>query len=254
MNAQISPLAAELDAALQWWQLAGVDCDFSEDATSWLNAEVGEEIAQTPAEQAPPAENKPADPQPQKIERVDLLGPTPPADLQAFRTFWLEAPGLDAIGPRGRVAPRGPANAELMVLVIDPEQRDSDRLLSGPQGRLLSRMLAAMGIPEDETYVASALPRHTPMADCSDQAASGLDAVALHHIALAAPKRVLAFGTNILPLVGLELTKDTLSLREINQNPQSMPFMVGEGLESLMTMPRLKTRFWRRWIEWAGNQ
>lgn len=254
MNAPTPSLSDELTAALHWWQLAGVDSDFAEDATSWLSGPVGEVSVETPPQPAQTAEAKPTAPEPPKIERVDLLGPNPPADLDAFRTFWLEAPGLDAIGPRGRVAPRGPANAELMVLVIDPEERDGDKLLGGAQGRLLASMLAAMGIAEEETYIASALPRHTPMADTSAQAATGMDAVVLHHITIAAPKRVLAFGRNILPLVGLESTKDALSLREINQKTGNVPFMVSEGLDSLMTMPRLKTRFWRRWIEWAGNE
>lgn len=254
MNAQPPSLATELDAALHWWQLAGVDCDFAEDATSWLSDPATDTVAEAPAERALDKPGSRPEPQPPKIERADLLGPDPPADLDAFRKFWLEAPGLDAIGPRERVAPRGPANAELMVLVVDPEERDDDRLLDGPQGRLLSRMLAAMGIGEGEVYVASALPRHTPMADCTTLAATGMDAVVLHHIALAAPKRVMAFGTNILPLVGLELTKDILSLREINQKPGRLPLMVSEGLDSLMTMPRLKTKFWRRWIEWTGDR
>lgn len=253
MNAHTSPLALEMEAALQWWQLAGVDCDFAEDATDWLA-----EVAPPATETAPVAQvqkQAPAAPEPvqEKPQRVDLLGPEPPADLDAFRQFWLEAPGLDAIGPRGRVAPRGPAGADLMVLVIDPEERDGERLLDGPQGRLVSRILAAMGMKEEETYIASALPRHTPMADTAALAASGLDSVVLHHIKLAAPKRVIAFGANIPPLLGIGLTKDILSLREINQNSPSTPLLVSEGLDSLMSMPRLKARFWRRWMEWSAD-
>ena len=259
MNAPTSSLAAELDAALQWWRMAGVDCDFSDDATDWLGDV-------SVSEQAPAAETRPvasevrehspvATPPPESrvVERIDLLGPNPPADLDAFRQFWLEAPGLDAIGPRGRVAPRGPAQAELMVLVIDPEERDGERLLTGPQGRLLTRMLVAMGLGEDQVYIASALPRHTPMADTHTLAAAGMDAVVLHHVALAAPKRLLAFGGNILPLIGHELPKDAPSLREINQSCASVPLLVSEGLDSLMAMPRLKARFWRRWMEWSAN-
>jgi DNA polymerase len=254
MNAPTSPLAADLEAALHWWQLAGVDCDFTEDATDWLGEQATVVAAEEPKKTTPPPATDTLAPAQSKVERVDLLGPNPPADLEAFHRFWLEAPGLDAIGLRGRVAPRGPANAELMVLVIDPEERDDERLLSGPQGKLLSRMLGAMGFDEDAVYVASALPRSTPMADTAALAANGLDAVVLHHIALAAPKRILALGTNIPPLLGLGPTKDILSLREINQNARSIPLMVNEGLESMMTMPRLKARFWRRWIEWSGDR
>ncbi|MEM9017931.1 MAG: ABC transporter substrate-binding protein, partial [Verrucomicrobiota bacterium] len=63
------------------------------------------------------------------------------------------------------VPPRGSARPDLMVLVIDPEQNDRELLLSGEKGKLLQRMLAAMGMNEDRVYIASALPRHTPMAD-----------------------------------------------------------------------------------------
>lgn len=254
MNAPTTPLAAEFDAALHWWRLAGVDCDFAEDATDWL-AEPNVPQPQVPQDnQVARKADEHVEAKSQNSERIDLLGKNPPADLEAFQRFWLEAPGLDAIGPRGRVAPRGPANADLMVLVIDPEERDSERLLGGPQGALLSNMLAAMGMGEDEVYIASALPRHTPMADTASLAAGGMDAVVLHHIALAAPRRVVAFGANIPPFLGHALAKDLSSLREINQKPESIPLLVNEGLDSLMAMPRLKVRFWRRWMEWSGGR
>ena len=44
---------------------------------------------------------------------------------------------------------------------------------------------------------------------------------------------------------------DTRRLED--QNTGKLPLMVSEGLESLMTMPHLKKKFWRRWIQWAGN-
>ena len=244
----------EMKSALGWWREAGVDCDYADDATAWLaeappanntdhqaagsNTAVGEEAGT-------------AGPSSTLVEQVDLLGDSPPQSLAEFREFWLTAPGLDAIGPRGRVPPRGPANARLMVLVLDPEQRDSDTLLSGPQGQLLKAMLSAKGVPEAEVYFASALPRHTPMADADAAARAGLADVLALHIKLAAPKRVIAFGRNILPLLMHGVTNDETNLREINQNPSPQEPLVSEGLDSLMAMPRLKARFWRRWIEWS---
>ncbi|EAQ30341.1 hypothetical protein NAP1_06175 [Erythrobacter sp. NAP1] len=140
-----------------------------------------------------------------------------------------------------------------MVLVLDPEERDSDRLLNGTCGQLLDRILTAMRLPEDAVYLASALPRHTPMADAATIAAAGMDAVTLHHISLVAPKRLIAFGSSIPPLLGHELTKDVSSLREINHEKRSVPLMVSEGLDAMMAMPRLKARFWRRWMEWSAD-
>lgn len=250
MNAITPPSKADLDAALDWWRLAGVSHDFAEDATDWLAPDEPAAPVSQPQDRARAEPQAPEIPAPAQI---DLLGDSPPGDLAAFREFWLQAPGLDAIGPRGRVPPRGPASPELMVLVMDPEQSDSDHLLSGPQGRLLARIIAAMNLSEDSVYFASALPRHTPMADASALVASGMEKVTLHHVNLVDPQRVLAFGSNIPPLLGHALTKDIFCLREINQKTRSIPLLVTEALDSMMSMPRLKARFWRRWIEWSGK-
>ena len=260
MTIQPPSLAQELEASMEWWREAGVDCDFADDVTVWLaeHAEQGlaeQDPAEAQAEPRPRVDLHSAEParHEQANARVDLLGESPPADLTQFREFWMTAPGLDVIGPRGRIAPRGPHGADVMILVVDPEEGDRDRLLSGAQGRLLSRILAAMGVDEEQTYIASALPRHTPMADTSAIAAGGMDAVLSHHIKLAQPNKLVALGANILPLLGHDPTKDVTSLREINHESVTTPLLVSEGLESMKAMPRLKARFWRRWIEWSAR-
>ena len=253
------PLSRELAAALEWWQEAGVDNDFSDDATAWLESpkDMGLEQPQKPSNQASataaqsgqePAQTaaKPV------VQRVDFFAEGKPQSLEAFCEFWLSAPGIDAIGPRGRVPPRGLKGAEVMVLVVDPEQNDTDTLLSGPQGQLLNRILAAMGISGDQSYFASALPRSTPMADTTALAQGGLDAVLLHHIELVAPKRLIAFGADLAPLLGENVNNDDPSLRIVHHNSSSSPVLMSEGLDTLIDMPRLKARFWRRWLEWSA--
>lgn len=263
MSLAHSGLRDEIAATLDWWRLAGVDHDFDDDVTAWLASKeppAASEKRHARADTASPEATSTKEAQdaqddfPQKpVERTDLLGPEAPASLEAFHQWWMEAPGLDAIGPRGRTPPRGPAHADLMVLVTDPEESDRGALLSGPQGRLLARMLTAMGIADDAVYLATALPRHTPMADTRMLANAGMDAVTLHHIALAAPKRVLALGSNIPPLIGHASAKDLSSLNEIPQKTQAIPLLVTDGLDSMLSMPRIKARFWRRWIEWSAK-
>ncbi len=259
MDISQAPFTDDLNSAFDWWRGAGVDCDFADDATAWLadpadmeaktgiNGDAPHVQKQKQAPKSDPEQSKPI------IKRVDLLGPSKPSSLEEFRTFWMEAPGLDAIGPRGRVPPRGNASAKLMVLVTDPEERDRGRLLDGPQGELLAQILRAMGIGEGDAYLASALPRHTPMADTAGLAAAGMDAVTAHHIALVQPKAVLALGSNILPLLGTQSPKEPASLREINLSYLPSRVIATDGLDSLMAMPRLKARFWRRWIEWSAE-
>lgn len=251
MIEQKTRLSDEITAAFAWWQEAGVDLDFVDDATDWLAvpAEPQPTGSADPAKSRPSEQVEAAAPQ----QKMDLLGPNPPQDLRSFQQWWMEEPGLDPVGSRGRIAPRGEAGADLMVLVVDPEESDRDRLLSGPQGRLLARIFAAMGLEETQVYLASALPRHTPMADGTALVQAGYADVLIHHVKIARPKKILAFGTNILPLLGHNAAQDPQSLREINHESASTPLLVTEGLDSMLAMPRLKARFWRRWLEWTDG-
>ncbi len=240
----------DFDALVSWWRDAGVDCDFVDDATDWLaEPSVAETTGKSLAKAMPKLEI--AEPPPP--QKIDLFAANRPADLASFREWWMSEPSLDAIGPRGRVASRGNARAKLMLIVVDPEQGDTEKLLSQTQGRLVSRMLAAMQISEDDVYFASALPRHTPMAEGAALAQEGFSEVLQYHIKLASPQRVLAFGANLLPLLGHDAAQEPASLEKINQEGFSVTAMAADGLDSMMAMPQLKARFWRRWLEWTGT-
>ena len=237
-------------AMVEWWRDAGVDLDFADDVTDWL---AEPEVPATDEKPAAKVKPKAEATEPPPAQKIDLLGANPPVDLASFRDWWMSEPALDTIGPRGRVAPRSTATAKLMLIVVDPEQGDTEKLLSQAQGRLVSRMLTAMQIAEDEVYFASALPRHTPMADGTALVQAGFSEVLQHHIKLVAPERVLAFGANILPLLGHEAAQEPASLEKINHEGFSVAAMAAEGLDSMMAMPQLKARFWRRWLEWTGT-
>lgn len=259
-------LAHEFEAALAWWHMAGVDCDFADDATTWL-AEPGAATAAAGAAGAPasragakapvserqdivarPSAAPLAAPERPASPRRDWLGESPPSDLAAFRLWWMETPDLSPSRGFPRVPPRGERGAALMVLVPQPEADDRARLLDGPQGRLLANILAAMGLPESAVYIAAALPAHTPMADLPALAAGGMDAVTAHHVKLVAPARLVAFGSTLGPMLG---TQGDQALREINYSAGNIPVLSSEALDALMNMPRLKARFWRRWMEWS---
>ncbi|MFZ9396715.1 MAG: hypothetical protein ACO25F_11730 [Erythrobacter sp.] len=242
---------SDIEAALDWWREAGVDCHFADVAINWLTEPAPAALPEVkPAKRLAAAEAEAAPAR----GRIDLFGAARPADLIAFREWWLSEPALDAIGPRGRIAPRGAQQSRLMVLVMDPEEGDSTKLLSQAQGRLLARILAAMEVPESEAYVASALPRHTPMADGAALAAQGYADVLAHHVRLANPRMIMAFGSNILPLLGHNVAQDPAAVEFFQHEGASVPLLVSEGLDSMMAMPRLKARFWRRWLDWTGKQ
>ena len=242
-------LAEQLAAAQDWWREAGVDCLFEDEPVHWLRSEA-DEAGLAAAQALPAARAAPsAPPQPS-------IGGDPstwPQDLAAFAAWWLAEPSLDRGGARPRVPPRGPAGARLMVLVPEPEAEDGERLLSGLQGRLLSNFLLAAGVAEEETYIAAGLPRHTPLADMAALADAGLQAVTLHHIALAAPERLLMFGRGALPLIGHDPAQSPANFREINHLGRKVPLLVSRNLELLLQRPATRSGFWQRWLDWTGS-
>ena len=150
-----SELAGQIAAALDWWREAGVDGDLRDEPQRWIAPAIATEPAASDAPLAAASAAPAAPPAPPAV--IDRS--TWPQDLDRFAPWRLSEPWLDEGRTSGRVAPRGAAGAELMILVAEPEREDSDTLLSGPRGRLFAAMLAAMGLEPAAAYVASVLPR-----------------------------------------------------------------------------------------------
>jgi len=240
-------LAESVAAALDWWRAAGVDGDWLDEPKSWL-APLPEEV---PAHELPAIAAKVAPPPPpaEVAEPLEV-----PGDLAAFHGWWMTEPRLDAGRVADRVSPHGPANAEVMLLVAEPEREDTDSLLSGPEGRLLLAMLAAMGIAPECAYFASALPRHTPHADWNAVAKAGLGNVLCRHVALAAPKRLIVFGRHILPLLDNDPAQSTAFSLQFNREGLQLPMFAARDLAALLARPRWKADFWRDWLAWTEGR
>jgi uracil-DNA glycosylase len=245
-------LADELAAALAWWREAGVDQSFRDDAEGWL-ADVQEaEAVAGPAEPAPRKKSLA-----QAAAAVPPLGGDPgswPTDLPAFRDWWLTEPSLDHGGSFPRVPPRGETGARVMLLVPMPEESDGAALLSGPNGNLLAAILGAMEIGPDKAYLAAVLPRHTPMPDWAQLAAAGLGEVLSRHIELAAPKRVIAFGRLVLPLLGHDTAQEPAATPNFNHEVTKVPVLAAPGLDRLLRSAATRASFWRRWLEWTDGE
>ncbi len=233
-------LAEQIAGALAWWREAGVDCDFTAEPQSWLAKAAELEPAAAPA----------------AVAETAVVAPPPrslPADLAAFTAWWLADPTLDPGDPSERVAPRGKAAAKVMVLVASPECEDGERLLSGPQGRLLEAILRALGWAGDDAYVASVLPRHDAMPDWPALAHAGLGAIVLHHVSLVAPERVLVLGSNVLSLLGHDAARKPKFLPDVNHDGRSFPVLAEMDLAALLAQPRLKAGLWGRLLDWTGS-
>jgi DNA polymerase len=243
-NGGNSSLAEQFAAALDWWREAGVDSDFVDSPQGWIAPEVEAEPEMPSLVAAP----KPAPAPPAEIDRSNW-----PTELTAFAPWWLAEAWLDGGQLGGRVAPRGSLGAPVMVLVAEPERDDTTELLSGPQGRLLAAMLAAMGLAPESAYVASVLPRHTPHADWNEAALRGMGDLARHHVALAAPQRLIVFGSNILSLLGHDPANFPAGAGEFAHGGSRLPMLAARDLAVLLERPVWKAGIWQNWLDWTKS-
>lgn len=234
-------LAADYAAALEWWREAGVDLDYADEPAAWLR----EPEVEAEAEPTPPPRTVPRVSATPALDRAlarepgSTIGGDParwPADLAAFRDFWLTEPSIDPGALSERAAPLGEAGASLMILTGQPDEGDREALFSGDQGALLGRIFKAMGLDEGQAYLASALPRCTPLPDWDDLAARGLADLTRHHIALARPQRLIVFGR----------------ASEMLARGSGLPTLVAPQLETLARSVAHKRRFWNDWLEWSA--
>lgn len=239
-------LADQFAAALDWWRDAGVDSDFVEQPVNML----AEPAPPPPPAPSPAAKAARQEAPPPVMARMGGEKAAWPATLADFAGWWLTEPTLDEAPATNRVPPRGAAGAELMVLVPMPEAGDGEQLLSGKHGQLVTAMLRAMGIAPEVAYVAAALPRHMPVADWEALREAGLGQVLLHHITLAAPRRVLVLGQDVLPLLGLEKRQ---GVRNLPLAESGLPLLASLAPDILLGNPRLRADLWRRWLDWTGT-
>jgi len=249
-------LARHFAAALDWWRDAGVDCGFVDEPRNWL-----EPVAAEAPETGPAAAN---DPEPAtrpeaghspRTSRPEPGVPTStlqdiPEDLGAFRDWWMREPALDEGRTGQRIPPRGERGAGLMVLVPEPEASDRERLLSGPQGRLLEGFLQAAGIDPDSVYHASFLPRHGPGTDWHGPDVAAIAPAVLRHIALVAPKRLIVLGFNILPLIGNAPPQAPASLQNLQHEGMTIPLLAARALAGMDQRPSWKAALWQAWLDW----
>ena len=249
-----TPLDA-IEGALDWWREAGVDCNFSEEATDWLAKPEPEDAVAAPPPPiavAPP----PQSPLQRALEQEDrpvMGGPQTgwPDTLENFREWWMTEASLGEGALDRRLPPRGVAGARLMVLVGQPEQDDAEGLLTGGAGQLLASLLKAMGVAEHETYLASALPSAMALPDWQQLSRARLGEVVRHHIALARPQRLLAVGRGQLALFGIapEQAQEPLA---IECGGTMIPLLSAPELSQIARSPARRARLWQRWLDWTA--
>lgn len=247
-----SQISGQISGALEWWDVAGVSYDFSDDGEAWLK---DEEEAPKPlakiATKKTEAEQVAPDP---KLAQLGGEADAWPKDLAAFRQFWLESPSLDDGGTHPRIASRGEVGAKLLVLVPMPEAADSDVLLSAAHGRLVANMASAMGYDAADVSIIAALPRHMASPDWQGLAQRGLGKLLTHHIGLAQPERMIVLGRSILPLLGHDPAQAPATINKTSIQGGQLPSLAGFAPERLLQHARSRAGLWKRWLEWTVSE
>ncbi|MEZ0241985.1 MAG: uracil-DNA glycosylase family protein [Sphingomonas sp.] len=178
-----------LASALEWWRDAGVETIAGDEPRDWLALPVvAPEAVAGPAGEAVAATAAPEVPLPDTLDGFIAL------------RMGESAPEADWLTPR--VGPSGPADADLMILTDMPEADDTESLMGGATGRLLDRMLAAIGQKRDSVHLASLAWARPMTGQVPADAEASLVALARHHVELVGPKKLLLLGQTANRVLG----------------------------------------------------
>jgi uracil-DNA glycosylase len=182
---------AEARNALAWWLEAGVDVAVQEEPRNWLKPAT---LATAGGGQREPIAN--------------VTRPTHKT-LGELQQWLASSVDLPFAGPTSRrILPRGPENAAVMVLSDVPNFEDAaaGQPIGGDAWVLTERMLAAIGLNADQTYIGSLSCMDAPGAKMTKVDREACAEIARQHIRLAKPKRLLLFGAGpCLALLGKSL-------------------------------------------------
>ena len=170
---------AEARSALTWWLEAGVDVAVQEEPRDWLKP-------------SPPRNQAAAEPAP--APNVAEVSHDTLAELQQWLASTAQLPLASATAKR--ILPHGPENAAIMLLSDAPALEDAvaGQPIGGDSWALAQKMLAAIGITDNEAYSASLSCIHAPGARMTEKDRAACAEVARHHIRVAKPQRLLLFG------------------------------------------------------------
>ena len=229
-------LRAEAESLIGWWRDAGLDVLIDEEPRNWLT-----EAKPKDAPGAPTTDTIVVAPVP---PRAVVLPDTLPAFLDWLGT---DTETLTDYPVRQRLAPEGdPANGPMVVTDV-PERGDAEarRLLTGETGALFDKMLAAWKIDRSRIYLASVAPARPAGALMDKAALEQLTPLLVHHIRLAAPKKLWLMGEAASRAVlGMNVGEARGRLHHINYDGVSVEAIATLHPRVLVANPNSKGQVW----------
>jgi uracil-DNA glycosylase len=228
-----------VDSYVGWWSDAGLVDAVQDAGASWL---------QSPSPAAAP----------EKAVISPLVAEAPavlydhrqilPNSVAAFEE-WLQQ---DAALPGARwsptrIMPAGPAPTQLMVIgdMPDPDDMAAGHLLAGEAGALFDAMLGAINLRRADLRLASIALTRPPGGRWDEAQGAALRDVAVHHISLVQPERVLLLGqTACRLLTGEDVPADGHGLRNINHYGVRVAAVAIHHPRTLLKQQALKRGAW----------
>lgn len=210
-----------------WWRDAGVDVLVEDEARDWLARALPQRSV---AEEAPVATETPL-----------------PETLEAFLAYRLGDEVPDAKWG-ARIAPTGQAGAELMILLDQPEAEDATNgnLLSGAEGRLLDRMLAAIGQARDSVFLATVAVARPVSGTIPSEIEARLGELSRHLVALVKPRKLLLLGAAASRAgAGPDYSGARGRLRRVKDADDQMVMIASYHPRFLMERPAAKAEAWK---------
>lgn len=248
-----------LKSVLDWWEAAGVD------VPPMPAQPPSRKSARLPANKGnAPLKNTATSPASQSSVIIDALPDARAAKTLAALKTAIENfdAGLLSDKARQSVFARGNPEADLMIIGEAPSREDeiAGQPFMGPEGQLLGKMLAAIGLGEADYYITTVVNWRPPQNRNPKNEDIALCRPFLHrHIELAAPKTILIVGgvalyaltgqTSIMKNRGqwqsFQIENADGSLKGTKDENRDIPALPIYPPTLLLSQPTLKKEAWR---------
>jgi uracil-DNA glycosylase len=240
----------QITAYLSWWQAAGYTDAVDDARHDWM-AQPVRAAAVAPAvptaHTAPKAAPSRAPAEPVSISATAPLTPMP-SNLAAFDQWLIDnARPLGPAWSRTAVPPAGPHGASLMVMTDQPDEHDlaNGILLSGPTGAMLDNIFKAIDLSREQVRIASVSLNRGPGGQLSGTDLSEMVAIARHHIAIAAPQKLLIVGQQACQLLfGQPVPPPDADQPIINHDVSIMAAFAIHHPRLMLDRPQMKRAAW----------
>lgn len=214
--------------AIEWWSDAGVDVLVDDAPRDWLARPVP--VAATAASVV-------------AATAGDAVAPALPDTIEAFVAWRSGTAAPEAAWNAPMFVGEGPVSADIMVAI---DCADADGLLTGAAGLLFDRMLAAIGRDRASVYLAPLAVARPLAGRIAPEVEAVLSPMLRHHVALAAPKRLLVMGAAASRAIfGANGAVMRATLQTVNLNGTNVEAVVGLTPSLLLERPAAKAESWK---------